>query len=539
MNASEVRAMWPHLTASERAEVERIIAADLQAAPWRPQPGPQSAAYWSDADVLGFGGSAGGGKTDLICGLASTVHHRSLVVRREKAQTEGIVQRLTEILNSTDGYSSQKGAWHLPGGKLMEFGGLDNPGDERRYQGRAHDLKCIDEATECREAQVRYVIGWNRTARSDVKPRVLLTFNPPTTSEGRWVLSYFAPWLDKKHPGERAASGELRHVAMTPAADGNFRDTWMPDGRQFVLSNGVVEYNFDPADFRPEDIITPKTRCFIASRMSDNAFYAMSGYASTLQALPEPLRSQMLYGDFDAGVSDDEWQAIPTAWIEAAQARWKPRRPRGEMLQMGMDVARGGRDATVVAMRHRDNEAGHDWWFDELRSAPGKETPDGDEAASVALIARRDDAPINVDALGIGASAYDSLRRALPFGGVTGVVVNESATGKDRSGRLAFVNKRAQLVWALRDLMDPAADTGIALPPDPALLQELCAFRFKMPTGKIQVNSRDEIIGLIGRSPDRATAVKLAAMETPKTSKLKALGGQDAARKTLEYDPYA
>ena len=34
---------------------------------------------------------------------------------------------------------------------------------------------------------------------------------------------------------------------------------------------------------------------------------------ATLQSLPEPLRSQMLYGDFNAGTEDDSMQVIPTA----------------------------------------------------------------------------------------------------------------------------------------------------------------------------------------------------------------------------------
>ena len=34
---------------------------------------------------------------------------------------------------------------------ICEFGGLDNPGDERRWQGRPHDLKAFDEVTEQRE----------------------------------------------------------------------------------------------------------------------------------------------------------------------------------------------------------------------------------------------------------------------------------------------------------------------------------------------------------------------------------------------------
>lgn len=216
MNATEIAELEAYLTPTERDELYAILDADMAARPWRPLPGPQSMAYHSTADIVGYGGAAGGGKTDLAAGLILDSNERCLFARREKAQTEGVIQRLTEILGANEGYSSQKGAWRLPGGGLCEFAGLDNPGDERRWQGRPHGVKVFDEVTEQRENQVRFVMGWNRTNRPDFKPRVLMTFNPPTTAEGRWVIKFFGPWLDKSHPLFPAAPGELRWAAMMP-----------------------------------------------------------------------------------------------------------------------------------------------------------------------------------------------------------------------------------------------------------------------------------------------------------------------------------
>lgn len=110
-----------NLTDEERAEFDKLVAADP--AIWRPQVGRQMEAMLSPADVIGYGGAAGGGKTDLIAGLALTQHERTLILRREKVQTEGIIQRINEVLGSSDGYNSQKSQWRV-GSKIIEFGGL-------------------------------------------------------------------------------------------------------------------------------------------------------------------------------------------------------------------------------------------------------------------------------------------------------------------------------------------------------------------------------------------------------------------------------
>ena len=43
---------------------------------WIPNPGAQTEAYFSPADVIGFGGEAGPGKTSLLVGLALHEHRR-------------------------------------------------------------------------------------------------------------------------------------------------------------------------------------------------------------------------------------------------------------------------------------------------------------------------------------------------------------------------------------------------------------------------------------------------------------------------------
>lgn len=534
MNAQQFAELERYLTEAERRELYALLDADIAERPWTPLAGPQTLAYESLADVIGFGGAAGGGKTDLACGKAITQHQVVQIFRREGTELNAIIDRLEGILGHRDGLGGKPPVWRAPGGKcrLIEFCSVPNLGDERKFQGRAKDLLVIDEAANFLESQVRFLMGWVRTTDPEQRTQTLLTFNPPTSADGRWVIQFFAPWLDPKWAGKRAMPGELRWAAVI---DG--KDVWVDDSRPFVLIDGKRVHDFDPADYegaKATMIVRPQSRTFIPSRITDNPYLVGTNYMATLQSLPEPLRSQMLNGDFMAGVKDDEWQVIPTRWVEAAQARWKPRSPKGEMLQMGVDVARGGDDETVLAPRHRDEQAGHDQWYDELQIVQGKDTDDGDKVASHVLIRRRDDAPINIDVIGVGASPYDSLRRAKAQ--VWGVNVAEAARrATDKSGALTFFNLRSDLWWGFRELLDPVNDTGIALPPDPKLLAELCAPRFTLSGKSIKVESREEIIKRLGKSPDRATAVILASIDQPKRAALEAAGARDAV---MDYDPY-
>lgn len=534
MTPAKVRELWPYLSPEERDELSALVIADKATALWRALPGPQSMAAVSEATIIGFGGAAGGGKTDLACGLAATEHHQSMILRREATQLVGVINRFTELFGSRDGYNGQDKIWRRSADVVIEFGSVPNAGDETKYQGRPHDLLVFDEATNFLAQQVRFLLGWLRSVRYGQRQRALLTFNPPTTVEGRWVIQFFAPWLDRKFPNP-AVPGEIRWAASLPVSElfPMGRDLWVKDGTPFVLVDGEPCYDFDPADYDPTDIIRPMSRTFIPSRVTDNPYLMNTGYVSTLQGLPEPLRSQMLKGDFNAGITDDEWQVIPTAWVEAAQARWRERHVKGEMLTQGVDVARGGKDKTVISNKHAPIPGtAEGLWFDRLIAIPGTQTPDGPTVAGYVVASNRDAAPIMIDVIGVGASPYDTLKQT-SFQ-THGVNVSEKSLGRDRSGRLGFFNLRSELVWRMREMLDPANGNAIALPPDPELLADLCAFKWTPRGAVIYVLSREEIIELIGRSPDRASAVILAAIDMPK---MRHMDHKTSQQQVLQYDP--
>lgn len=506
----EIQELLEFMSADERKELFALIERDFANCIWRPLPGPQTLAYNSRADVLGYGGAAGGGKTDLMLGSALTTHKVSYVLRREATQMQGIYNRLFEIMGGRDGFNGADKNYRSPDGRFIRFGSTPHLGDEMGYQGQARDLLGLDETSNFLEAQVRFLMGWVRTVDPNQFTQSIFAFNPPTSPEGRWIVDFFGPWLNDKHK-DPALPGELRYFATLDGEEHEWIDA-------------------EPFEHKGE-LILPQSRTFIPSRISDNPFLVRTGYMATLQAMPEPLRSQMLYGDFKAGMKDDPWQVIPTRWVEEAQARWTKLQPRPRFSSLGVDVARGGDDETIIA------RCTPDLYFDELLEYPGKETPDGPTTSALVIAANHFHAPVHIDVIGVGAAPYDFLRQANQE--VYGINVAEKSVATDQSGRLTFKNQRTELWWKFRELLDPSNNHNVVLPPSRELLIELTAPLWSVKGSEIYVESREEIIKRIGRSPDRATAVILAAIRTPSQAALRALGAGTHADERRGYNPYA
>jgi len=520
-----------HLTADERLEFDRL----LKPRPWEPHPDnkPQCHAYdvADHVDVLGFGGAAGGGKTELGLGLSLTKHKVCQVFRREGTELRSLIDRVAEIrTGDRDGLGGKPPVWRWPSTtcEVMEFGSVPNLGDEAKFQGRAKDFLWCDEASNFLEAQVRFLMGWVRTVDPKQHTLTLLTFNPPTSAEGRWVIKFFGPWLDKKHKDYPAPPGQIRWFATV-----NGKDFEVPDASPFVINEETKQhdFDFDPADYAPEDIVQPQSRTFIPSRVSDNPFLMGTNYLRQLMALPEPLRSQMLKGDFAAGLEDDPWQCIPTSWVEAAMARWEKPKKRPVMDVLGADIAMRGRDNTVLIPRHG-------WWFGEAIIYEGRLCIDGPTVAGYIASAVRDEAVIHIDLFGVGAEPYGHLMKLGLQ--VIGFNVGDPARGVAADGHMRLFDLRTELIWRMREALEPSAAelTGIALPPSQELLADLCAFKWELRGGVIKAVDRKTLVKELGRSPDYGSAVVLALARTPKRRSAYKLGARGRRNDSPEYDPY-
>ncbi|KAA3527057.1 terminase [Agrobacterium vitis] len=490
LDLSQLEAVIARLTGEERKELERLAEAELQKA-FLPNPGPQTDALHSEADILLYGGQAGGGKTALEIGAWFESHHNGLILRREAVQLDGLIEFCKSIGEPNHGrfVGGNENVFKRNDGGRLKLAGLNQPDDWRKHAGNAKDYLAFDEAGEFLKEQVFSLIGWLRSTREGQRCRVILGSNPPRGGDGGWMLVEFAPWLDR-----------LFH---NPAAPGELR--WA------IVVGGETEWVDGPGTYeRGGEEYEAMSRTFIPASLDDNPYLKDTGYRAKLQALPEPLRSQLLYGSFTAGRQDHEWQVIPSEWIRLAQARWSSSPPKGvQMSAVAADVAQGGKDKTQIQPRY-------DWWYGQFTSFPGVDTPDGPAVAAEIVKVMRDRCRVVVDAGGgYGGDTLTQLAHAdidcYAFKGAA------SATGASRNGLFRFHNLRAQAVWQLREALDPEYGSEMALPPDPELAEDLAAYRYeikKVERGghKILVGPKEEMRERLGRSPDKGdTTVMLNA----------------------------
>ncbi len=458
------------LTRVARLERERPRArpADGDVPLWTPLPGPQTRALESAADEILYGGAGGGGKTDWLLGLALTRHRKSVIFRREYRQLADIVARGKEIIGDRARFNGTALLWRFPDGRTLELGASE-----------PHDGKLFDELSELLEEQYLFLSGWARTTVPGQRVQIAGATNPPSTADGEWIIQRWAAWLDAQHP-RPAPPGELRWYVRIAG-----KEVEVEDSTPFVHGS---------------ETLYPKSRTFIPARLDDNPFLATDpAYRSTLQSLPEPLRSQLLYGDFTVGVQDDPWAVIPTAWVRDAQRRWHDGRGDAPLTATGADIAQGGRDTTTLARRYGS-------WVAEPEQIPGSEVPDAGVNARHVTRALVEGGYAVIDVDGLGGATYHLLKPSLgmrvrPFAG------SAPTDFRDRAGVMQFANTRAAAYWHLRDLLDPTSGRMIAVPPGRQVLADLTAPRWFKTGDKVGLEKKADIKKRLGRSPDVGDAI--------------------------------
>jgi hypothetical protein len=205
-----------------------------------------------------------------------------------------------------------------------------------------------------------------------------------------------------------------------------------------------------------------------------------------------PLYQSKVLGQFP-DVSDDT--LIQPKWIREAQERDLSGTMIKDIGQFGGDVARMGSDETCVARKRGQHVR-------IVYGAHKQSTTETSGAFGNLIREVKLQAPMAVDADGLGAGVYDNLAEDdLP--------VSEFHGGASPIDGERFKNLRAERYWALREAFE-AGEVDID-PDDDQLASQLSSMKWKLDRkGRIQIESKEDMRKRGMPSPDRADAVMMA-----------------------------
>jgi len=193
----------------------------------------------SCADIVGFGGAAGGGKTIAL--LLAPLYHRlnpgfgAVIFRRtnEDIRNEGgLWDSSREIYGHLDCKPREAMLdWRFASGAAVSFSGLQYESDVLNFQGSQICFMGFDELTHFSRKQFFYMLSRNRST-CGVSPQVFCTFNPDPDS---WVFDLFGPWVNEEHPKFPAHSGEILYFVHQES-----EIVWVPKDYPFAKSITLI-----------------------------------------------------------------------------------------------------------------------------------------------------------------------------------------------------------------------------------------------------------------------------------------------------------
>lgn len=199
--------------------------------------------------------------------------------------------------------------------------------------------------------------------------------------------------------------------------------------------------------------------------------------------------------------SSDVDSVVPLSWVEAANERWHQwvdggRVPPAGRKISGVDVARGGKDLTVIAERQG---------FVVMRLSEYN-IADTVKVADIAISLAPNQTDLHVvDVNGVGAGVVDTMRhRRVP---VIAFNAGKKNRMRDRTGEFKFANNRTAMWWLMREALDPAFSPTLALPPVDELTADLTAPKFEYRGDVVVVESKKDFKKRLGRSTDHGDAV--------------------------------
>ena len=266
----------------------------------KPQPGPQEKFLSSSADIVVYGGAAGGGKTYSL--LMEPLRHMDVpgftctIFRKNATQITidgGLLDESISIygnLESAEMRVTPRPHWTFNKCARVSFMHIDCDADLNKYQGSQICLIGFDELTHFTENSFFYMMSRNRST-CGVRPYIRATCNPDCDS---WVARLIAWWIDQ-HTGYpiKERDGVIRYFYRV-GGDIIWGDTKAEVKAQVPDADKISEVAGVPF----EDLC--KSMTFIASSVYDNKelLKVNPEYLASLNALPLVERERFLNGNW-------------------------------------------------------------------------------------------------------------------------------------------------------------------------------------------------------------------------------------------------
>lgn len=295
----------------------------------RPQQGPQEHFLSSPADLVVYGGAAGGGKT--WAEVYEPLRHILPSVRWPKGVpgfSAVVFRRMSPQIRAEGGLWDESAKlyplfggepretimeWRWPTGQTVRFASMQHEKDRLNWQGSQIPLIMFDELTHFSAEQFWYMMSRNRST-CGIRPYIRATTNPDADS---WVADLVAWWIDQDESSET-------YGLPIPERSGVIRYFYRDGNTGTMLWGDEPEDLYDslpdmPPEVNKRDLV--KSFTFIAATVYDNKILLKTNpeYLANLMSQSLVERERLLGGN---------WKIKPSAGSVFNSAWWSGKHVR-------------------------------------------------------------------------------------------------------------------------------------------------------------------------------------------------------------------
>lgn len=264
-------------------------------------------------DIIVYGGQVGSGKTQvsilrMLIGVVSDPNYAACITRQSKVQLKGsgaIFPTATKVFEHAANASTNKLelAWSFPEGQEIKALHLwDNQND---YQGQQNTAYYCDEATQCKEEDVIYLLSRLRSKAKMVHQLILAT-NP-------LYDSFIRIWLEKAGylDEEGFCKPDMDSIPVFMArvnGEWEFRKTWEELEEEFGEDAANDAYSF----------------VFYSAGVDDNPYIRryLPDYIRKLDNLPDLEKRMLRHGCWYAKPEASGW--FKESWVKVIEPSQVP-----------------------------------------------------------------------------------------------------------------------------------------------------------------------------------------------------------------------